>query len=109
MSGFYFFMSIEDQRKEADSSPALSWRSDKPGKSHYPFNWHDKVPLKVKMATTVKSDLPDLMPVPEGTIALNDGEYYVWVNSYGAVSAILPNGQKLGLYPSEFNVIEWHG
>lgn len=102
-------MTTDQQLNEALTSPALTRRSDLPGKFHYPHNWYDKVPLKVKMATTVKSDLPDLMPVPKGTEAIAQNEYYVWVNSYGAVSAILPNGEKLGLMPSEFVVTEWHG
>lgn len=101
-------MTIEQQREEANSSPALQWRCDRTGKAHYPYNWFDKVPLKVRMATTVESDLKEFIPVPEGTVALAHGEYYVWVNSYGAVSAILSNGQKLGLVPKEFVVTEWH-
>lgn len=101
-------LTLEEQRAEAMKSPALQWRSDRPGHAHYPYNWHDKVPLKVKMATTVTPDFPDILIPKEGTIALNEGEHYVWVNSYGAVSAILENGEKLGLYPSEFNIIEWH-
>lgn len=101
-------MTIEQQREAANESPALKWRCDKNDRSHYPYNWFDKVPLKVKMATTVKSDLAEFIPTPKGTVALADGEYFVWVNSYGAVSAILPNGEKLGLMPSEFVVTEWH-
>lgn len=30
------------------------------------------------------------------------------VNSHGAVSVILPNEQRLGVKPYEFEVIEWH-
>lgn len=101
-------MTIQEQYAETKTSPALAWRSDRLGNAHYPHNWFDKVPLKVRMATTVTPDLPDLIPTPEGTIALSKNEYFVWVNSYGAVSAILPNGQKLGLKPSEFVVTEWH-
>jgi hypothetical protein len=101
-------MTIEQQREEANASPALKWRCDKPGRSHYPYNWFDKVPLKVKMATTVKSDLSGVIPTHENIVALARGEYYVWVNSYGAVSAILSNGEQLGLMPSEFVVTEWH-
>jgi hypothetical protein len=89
----------------ANTSPALNWQSDKSGNSAYPANFRGRVPLKVKLATTVYPDVPF---VPSGTIAGKDCEYYVWVNSYGAVSAILPNGEKLGLRPSEFDVIEWH-
>lgn len=101
-------MSHEDQLKEALTSPALQWRSDRPGRAHYPHNWYDKVPLKVKLAKTVESDLKEFIPTDPNTIALAENEYFVWVNSYGAVSAILENGQKLGLLPSEFNVTQWH-
>lgn len=101
-------MTIEEQREISNTSPALKWRSDKAGKFHYPHNWFDKVPLKVKMATTVTSDLLGIIPGHENIIALAHGEYFVWVNSYGAVSAILSNGEQLGLIPSEFVVTEWH-
>jgi hypothetical protein len=98
--------SMSDQlRKIADTSPALGWQSDKPGEFAYPANFRGRVPLKVKLAVRV---LPDLPFVPAGTVAEKDHEYYVWVNSYGAVSAILPNGEKLGLRPEEFDVVEWH-
>ena len=101
-------MIIQEQLTEAKKSPALEWRSDRPGREHYPHNFFDKVPLKVKMAKEVHSDLSEFIKVPNGTVCLNNNEYFVWVNSYGAVSAILENGQKLGLYPSEFVVTEWH-
>jgi len=93
------------------TSPALKWQSDRGGRSNYPANFRGRVPLKVKTAKTVKPDLPQfnkLIGVKDDTICLVDNEYFVWVNSYGAVSAILPNGEKLGLLPSEFDVTEWH-
>jgi hypothetical protein len=101
-------MTIEQQFDEAKTSPALTWRSDKPGRSHYPHKWFDKIPLKVKMATTVTPDIPEIMIPKKDTIALEHNEYFVWVNSYGAVSSILANSEKLGLLPSEFVVTEWH-
>ena len=93
------------------TSPALKWQSDRGGRSNYPANFRGRVPLKVKTAKTVRPDLPQfgkLLGVKDDAICLVDNEYYVWVNSYGAVSAILPNGEKLGLLPSEFDVTEWH-
>ena len=96
---------------DALTSPALKWQSDKGGRSNYPANFRGRVPLKVKMAKTVQSDLMEFkkeLEIKDDTVALMDNEHYVWVNSYGAVSAILPNGQKLGLLPSEFDVVEWH-
>ena len=93
------------------TSPALKWQSDRGGRSDYPAKYRGRVPLKVVVAKNVTPDLPMFhkeLGVKEDTICLKDNEYYVWVNSYGAVSAILPNGEKLGLLPSEFDVTEWH-
>ena len=93
------------------TSPALVWRSDRGGRSDYPANFSGKVPLVIKLAKTVTPDLMQFkkeLGIKDDTVALKDGEYYVWVNSYGAVSAILPNGEKLGLLPSEFDVVNWH-
>lgn len=93
------------------TSPALQWQSDRGGRMDYPANFRGKVPLKVKVAKNVTPDLQFLkkeLGVKDDTICLKDNEYYVWVNSYGAVSAILPNGERLGLLPSEFDVTEWH-
>jgi len=93
------------------TSPALKYQSEEHGRHGYPANFRGKVPLKVKVAKTVTPDLMEFkkeLRIKEDTICLKDNEYYVWVNSYGAVSAILPNGEKLGLLPSEFDVTEWH-
>ena len=93
------------------TSPALEWQSDIGGRGNYPANFRGRVPLKVKVAKTVEPDLPWLkgeLGVKDDTICQKDNDYYVWVNSYGAVSAILPNGERLGLLPSEFDVTEWH-
>ena len=95
----------------AMSSPALKYQSDRGGRGNYPANYRGRVPLKVRVAKKVTPDLPWLkkeLGVKDDTVCKKDKEYYVWVNSYGAVSAILPNGEKLGLLPSEFDVIEWH-
>jgi hypothetical protein len=43
---------------------------------------------------------------PPGTIARQELEYEGHSNPNGAISAILPNGEKLGLYPEEFEFIE---
>jgi hypothetical protein len=101
-------MQIEEIIKITMGSPALEMISNKTGKFAYPERWQRKVPLKVKMNYTVVPDLPFLMPTADGTICIGGNEYYVWVNSYGAVSAILPNGERLGLKPDEFEVIEFH-
>jgi hypothetical protein len=93
------------------TSSALKWQSNKKGRAEYPARYRGKVPLKVRLAKTVHPDLKEfatLLDIKNNTVAHKDNEYYVWVNSYGAVSAILENGEKLGLLPSEFDVTEWH-
>ena len=101
----------EQMLEDALTSPALNWKSNRKGRNAYPANFRGRVPLKVKLAKTVKADLIHLAPllgIKKNTVALKDNEYYVWVNSYGAVSAILENGEHLGLIPSEFDITEWH-
>lgn len=96
-------MTNEDLLKIAKTSPALTWKSDKKGAFAYPPNFRGRVPLMVKVLSDSQSDIPT-----KDISVQKDKRYYVWVNSYGAVSAILPNGEQLGLKPSEFEVIEWH-
>lgn len=79
-------------------SPALKLQSQ-----YYPSAWQGKVPKKVRMLECVKSELP----FPLFLVVYEGEEYLVWVNSHGAVSAILESGQ-LGLKPNEFEIIEWH-
>lgn len=43
---------------------------------------------------------------PPGTIAREEHEYEGYSNPNGAISAILPNGEKLGLMPGEFEFLE---
>jgi len=83
-------------------SPALKQKS-----SGYPPAWEGKVPLKVRVLTNVRSDLPAFIAPP---IAVYKGaEHYVYVNAHGAVSAIVESGNTLlGLKPAEFEVIQWH-
>lgn len=85
------------------SSPALKELSEL-----YPPNRHGEVPLKIIMCCTVKSDLPIFTMENPDMIAFKGQEYYVWCNSHGAMSAILPNGKRLGIKPSECEIIEWH-
>lgn len=80
-------------------SPALTYQSDS-----YPASWHGKVPKRIKMAKTITSDFP----FPPVLRALKDDVCDCWVNSHGAVAAILCDGQRLGVKPYEFEVIEWH-
>jgi hypothetical protein len=43
---------------------------------------------------------------PPGTVAKGGMEYEGSSNQNGAISAILPNGEKLGLKPGEFEFLE---
>lgn len=95
----------------AKSSPALQWQSNEKGRFGYPARYRGRVPLKVMLAKTVTPDLmefKEVLGIKDDTVALKDNEYYVWVNSYGSVSANLHNGEKLGLLPCEFDVTDWH-
>lgn len=83
------------------TSPALKYLSE-----HYPANRRGRVPLKVRMAKTAYPDLP--FKPSENIVAHFDQEYYVWCNSHGAMVAILENGKRLGIKPSECEIIEWH-
>ncbi|WP_256580173.1 MULTISPECIES: DUF4406 domain-containing protein [unclassified Pseudomonas] len=85
--------------------PALHHRAQ-----GYPFG--DRVPRTVRMVKTVTAD-----PMPGIGFAYIKGEvptavisqtFRVWTNSYGAVSAVMPDGQRLGLKPGEFEVATWH-
>ena len=86
--------------------PALHDRS-----AEYPFG--DRVPLAVRMLKTVTAD-----PMPmigfayckDGTppVALINQVLPAWTNSYGALAVVLADGEKLGLKPSEFEVVSWH-
>ena len=84
----------------SNNSPALISRSD-----DYPASWRGRVPKRVRMAKTVTPDFPGMGAL----VAIQDQEYDVWVNSHGAVAAIVDvRGKTLGLRPYEFEVIEWH-
>ena len=83
--------------KTPNDSPALIYQSE-----HYPALWKGRVPKHVKMAKTVCSDLPF-----DQLTATFDSVYEVWVNSHGAVAALI-NCKTLGLKPYEFEIVEWH-
>lgn len=101
-------MTKKTMMEQALESPALKERSTMKGELAYPASWGDKVPLRVRMKETVTPDLVTLVEPAEGTVCVQGNEYYVWVNSYGAVCAILENGEHLGIKPDEFEVTEWH-
>lgn len=88
------------------TSSALKFQSTD-SKHPYPSRYNGKVPLKVKMNKTV---LPDSFPFirQEHLRAEINKEYYVYVNSFGAVSAIMKDGKQLGLKQWEFEITQWH-
>ena len=59
--------------------------------------------IKVRLLKNVRGN--SYISPPE-TIARRELEYEGYSNPNGAISAILPNGEKLGLYPGEFEFIE---
>lgn len=81
--------------------PALTVRHHDKG---YPFG--ERVPSKIAMKRTVHSDLVGIVP-DAAPPAIISATYDTWVNSYGAVAAVLPDGRKLGVKPDEFEVVEW--
>ncbi len=88
----------------AMESPALFGVS-----AHWPKKW-DLVPKRVLMLRTAVPDHLLAMVNPElrGLAAVKGQDYPVWVNRHGAVSAVLPGDHRLGLYPTEFEVVEFH-
>lgn len=101
-------MTTDEIVSKTKESPALKHQSDDPAPFTYPFYWEGKVPLKVRMKQTVTSDLPMIFPGSSNLIAIKGNEYYCWVNSYGALSVFMDNGERLGLKPDEFEVTEFH-
>jgi len=79
--------------------PALHYQSE-----NYPADWHGRVPKRVRICKAERSDIP-IPPVLEAKLGT---QYEVYVNSHGAVAAILPEMQLLGLLPDEFEIVEWH-
>lgn len=81
-------------------SPALKLKA-----LGYPAHWEGKVPRMVRMLRPVSPCIVR-QGAPKG-VEIGE-EFEAMVNSYGAVSALLPGGFRLGLRPGEFEVIEFH-
>jgi len=60
--------------------------------------------LRVRLPRPVRSDLPDVLP-KEMHREARAGIHRVSLNAQGAVSAILPSGEHLGLKPGEFDFV----
>ncbi len=80
--------------------PALHVRHHDKG---YPFG--ERVPAKIRMTRTVVSDFL-FLGKDHAKTAVNSAVYDAWTNSYGAVAAVMENG-NLGVKPGEFEVVEW--
>lgn len=84
-----------------DYGPALKEKS-----AHYPVRWNGRTPKTIRMLQTVWPDVPrtrdaTVGPAEQGT------EYRAWTNVHGAVCAVFPDGEHLGVKPREFEVVEW--
>lgn len=91
--------------KEKFWCPALDTKS-----LDYPVRFGGKTPKIIRMLQCVEPDrIPGLGMLPDcrGMIAEFQCLYPAWTNSYGAVSAILDDGRKLGVRPDEFEVVEY--
>lgn len=63
--------------------------------------------MKIKMLETVHPEFPFLLTgVPADTILICGEIYEATRNKYGAVCGICKNGQKLGVKPGEFEIVE---
>ena len=88
----------------SESSPALTHQS-----KLYPANYRGRVPRKIKMAKTLYPDeIEGISLGKPGTMLELNMVYECWVNSHGAVAGYCDNGEKLGVKPGEFDVVEWH-
>jgi hypothetical protein len=83
-------------------SPALRFRSPE-----YPPRFGGLVPRAVLMRRTVRLirfSFHEGLP----SKAERGHTYPCWVNSHGAVAAILEDGTAIGVKPDEFEVTDWH-
>jgi hypothetical protein len=83
---------------EIDYGPALREKSE-----HYPKRFEGRTPKTIRMLRTVWPDMPRSRVGP----AESGKEYPAWTNSQGAVCAIFPDGERLGVKPHEFEVASW--
>jgi len=96
-------MTQEQIINKSQSSPALT----KQVKSQYPAKFKGRIPLRIMITKTIIPENAHLTDDHVGILAGGE-EYYVWVNNYGYVYAIMPNGKQVRLKPDEYDVIEWH-
>ena len=69
------------------------------GLERRPPKW---VPAKVRLQTPVRGD----SPIGHTSVA-GEGVHDCECNRHGAVTVVATDGKRLGLKPSEFEVVEW--
>jgi len=94
---------------DIDHGPAVTDRcaGHKNPEFDYPARFEGRVPKTIKMTKGAQTDVLFGLANGKDLKCSKDEEYPAWTNRHGAVSAILPDGDKLGLYPSEFEVVDW--
>lgn len=87
-----------------DYGPALKEKS-----THYPVRWNGRTPKTIRMLREVCGDAICAFKTPGrcSPVAHKGTEYPAWTNSHGAVCAVFPDGEHLGVKPREFEVVEW--
>lgn len=73
----------------------------------YPARFGDRVPKTIRMIRSARTDVFCGIPVGKVLLAQKGEEYPAWTNRHGAVCAIFPDGEKLGVVLDEFEVVEW--
>lgn len=87
-----------------DYGPALKAKSE-----HYPRSFGSRTPKTIRMLRDVRPDALCAIadPATAKMRAVRGAEYPAYTNSHGAICAIFPDGEKLGVKPGEFEVVEW--
>lgn len=86
-----------------DYGPALKHKD-----TSYPRSWNGRTPKAIRMLRDITPDAICAIADPMRNTRAEKGlEYQAWTNSYGAVCAVFPDGQKIGVKPHEFEVVEW--
>ena len=63
--------------------------------------------MKIRMLETVRPELVFLLHgVPQDTVLVYGEVYEATQNKYGAVCGICKNGERLGVKPGEFEIVE---
>lgn len=82
-------------------SPALKGLDEK-----CPAHFRGRIPVRIRMLKNVHSAF--FGGNGPGLFAECGKVFEAWTNRYGAVAAVFPDGQMLGVKPDEFEVVEWY-